>query len=572
MSDTILGERYQLGDQRWANERETVYSGTDLRMKRPVTLRLPNPERWHDLAWREAVAKGLSRAAPVSHPGLQSILDYDLSGDQPYIVCAGGAGQTLRQRLDAGSRYGAAEVASFAQQAVEALAAIHRSGLVHGGLTPDTVLLAPDGTLQLLDLDRPPSSGSPSLAEARYRAPEQLVGGAADARSDIYSLAAVLYEALAQRPPFDAPDLMALGILKHTARPPHLDELRPDVPAVLVGAIEEALAKDPSERPDSAHSFGESLTRSVPAPVAPPPVAALPTGATTVMSGPQVRLDAGTVVQPVVAPLPVPRPAPRPASAPVERESGGGAGVFIGLMLVAGIAAALYFGLRGGNAQELPSLVGKSQQQAVQALTELGLKSRIAGTDYSEDQPDGMIFKQDPPSGLKYKKDDTVSLWLSKGSRNVEVPPLVNMTEREAKDALKKAGLGWGGSTKASQPDVPDKAVVAQTPRAGDKVLRGTKVSVYINALPKDGDKAAKPDEKKPDDKTSTDPASGVVDQVKKTVGKAIDDGWSAAKERTREEAKKARESAGEWIEKKWKGDKTEKATDKGADKDKAGG
>ena len=547
MIGTVLGERYRVDRELGANERETCYAATDLRMERAVTVRMPAAPRWSEPAWREAVSAGIRRAAPVAHPALQPILDFDLDADPPYIVQAAADGATVGSRLRAGGTFSAGEATRIAEEAITALAAVHRAGLVHGAVTPDSVLVAADGSVRLLDLDRPQAPPR-SVDEARYLAPEQLVGQSVDARTDVYGLAATLYHALAGRPPFDAPDVMALGILKHTGRPEPLDELRPDVPPTLVAAIESALARDRAERPSSPQAFGEALTRPAPEPLRPP---AADLAATTLLSAPPPSS---------LPPLPPPpQPALPPASAPVERE-GGGCGAFLGVLLVLAIGGLLYWALvhpRGGI--EAPPLAGKSQAQAAQALRDLGLKARLTGSTYDETVPDGQVLSQDPPAGTRLKPEEEVRFTLSKGSAYAVVPSLLNRTEREARSVVTKAGLTYGGSETVSQADAPDGVVVAQFPKAGAKAGRGDPVRVFINKRPKDSP-APPPTEPKEAETKGAKGEPGIlegavgkaVEDIRTGAGKMLEDTATRARERTREMVKETREKAGKALAEQW--------------------
>jgi serine/threonine-protein kinase len=547
MSATILAERFRLDRQLAAGPRGLVYAGTDLRMNRAVTIKLPAAATLAQPADREAWRARLAAAAAVSHPALPAVYDFDLEAEQPYVVTARADGRSLAALLAAGETLAPEDAARLGQQAAEALAALHRAGLTHGSLTPESLLLTDDGALWLLDAEQPPAPAT-SLEAARYAAPEVLCGASPEPAADVYALAAVLYHGLAGQPPFDAPDLAALSFAKQAAAPPALDQVRPEVAALLATAIDAALSRDPAQRPASAAALAQTLGR-------PESAVVVPTRA---------PLDRTTIFTPTAAVEPA-VVAPPPTLAPTEdlrspQPSGGGCGPLVSLLLVVGIGLALFYGLKWARGVEVPALAGKSEDQALAALQTAGLKGTLAGSEFDDTVPDGQVVRQDPGAGSRLAKDGTVKITLSKGSRYVEVPTLSNLSEREAGALLAKVGLKVGGKDYAHQAGAPDKVVVAQNPAGGTKVDRGSAVGLILNQRPKD---AAEPDK-------SGGAAGGVnsvvdqtLDKIKDQAGKAVGDELSKAKEKTREGVKNGLQEAEKWLKDQFSGGDKGKADDK---------
>jgi eukaryotic-like serine/threonine-protein kinase len=157
----------------------------------------------------------------------------------------------------------------------EALSAMHDAGIIHGDLRPDTVVVTPKGHAKLLDggfgtfttggAQRAAASADPdalplsSLPTIRYLSPEQALGGRVDARTDVFSLGAVLYEMFTGRPPFDAASTgdVIIGVLQETPQRP--SERAPNVPLELDRLTSRALAKSLDRRYQTARAFAADL-------------------------------------------------------------------------------------------------------------------------------------------------------------------------------------------------------------------------------------------------------------------------------------------------------------------------
>jgi serine/threonine-protein kinase len=161
----------------------------------------------------------------------------------------------------------AKSVAHLGRQVAEALDYAARQGVLHRDVKPSNLLLDVWGSVWLTDFGLAKVSGTPDLTRTgdllgtlRYLAPERFQGHA-DIRSDIYSLGLTLYEALALRPAFD--DVVHLRLMQQitTSDPPRLDQLNPQLPRDLVTVVHKAMAKDPSDRYQTAGALAEDLGR-----------------------------------------------------------------------------------------------------------------------------------------------------------------------------------------------------------------------------------------------------------------------------------------------------------------------
>jgi tetratricopeptide (TPR) repeat protein/tRNA A-37 threonylcarbamoyl transferase component Bud32 len=240
-----------------------VYRAADSGLKRRVALKRIAPELRADERSRKRLWREAESASRLSDPRVAAIYDVFEDGGELYVVMEYVEGQTLRRRL--GQPFSIPEFLETAVPCAEALASAHSAGILHHDVKPENIMLTASGHVKMLDfgLARPLPSGQgastqSSLAGPKfagtvpYMAPEVLQEKEPEARSDIFSLGVVFYEALAGRNPFRAEGFLATCERVLHEQPTPLRQLNPLVPAELERIINKMLAKSPSERYTSA--------------------------------------------------------------------------------------------------------------------------------------------------------------------------------------------------------------------------------------------------------------------------------------------------------------------------------
>jgi eukaryotic-like serine/threonine-protein kinase len=243
-----------------------VYLAQDKRLSRKVALKLLPDAFTKDNDRLRRFEQEARAASALNHPNIITIYEIFQTNTTHAIATEFVEGETLRQRL-ARSSLTLNEALNIAIQIADALAAAHKAGIVHRDIKPENVMLRPDGYVKVLDFglaklseqtNESVAAEAPTiqvrtgsgfvLGTAGYMSPEQARGLAVDARSDIFSFGAVMYEMVTRRKPFEgetASDTMA-SILK--TEPPPVQHLVPDTPAELVRIVMKSLRKDREER------------------------------------------------------------------------------------------------------------------------------------------------------------------------------------------------------------------------------------------------------------------------------------------------------------------------------------
>jgi len=260
--------RYRVDRSLGEGAKKRVYLARDERLDRDVALALIKTEGL-DEAGRVRVqreAKAMGRLG--DHPRIVTVYDTGEEDGQPYIVSEYMGGGDLEARLGAAERHRLPvdEALAIAAQLCDALEHAHARGVIHRDLKPGNIWLAADGTARLgdfglalaLDRSRLTQEGM-MVGTVAYMPPEQALGRAPDARSDLYALGATLYEMVTGRPPFLGDDAVAI-ISQHIHTPPVAPSWHnPEVPRRLETLILRMLEKDPAKRPTSAGEVRQLL-------------------------------------------------------------------------------------------------------------------------------------------------------------------------------------------------------------------------------------------------------------------------------------------------------------------------
>ncbi len=263
-----------------------VYRGYDPALRRSVAIKVLPPQMTYDAQFVGRFRQEAVMAASLRHPGIVTIHDVGQQGETHYIVMEYLEGETLEGWLRRQGPLSVAQASRIVQQVAEALDYAHSRGVIHRDIKPANIMMGPDGRVTLMDFGLVRAAEGTSLTRSgqvmgtpEYMAPEQALGEAVDARSDVYALGVLAYKLLSGQVPFSRSTPYATTYAHiHDPLPP-LRLVRGDLPAGLEAVVGTALAKRPEARYQRAGEFAAALTAAATGQARPAPQPARTGGA-----------------------------------------------------------------------------------------------------------------------------------------------------------------------------------------------------------------------------------------------------------------------------------------------------
>ncbi|MFE2887684.1 Stk1 family PASTA domain-containing Ser/Thr kinase [Streptomyces sp. NPDC059272] len=510
----LLDGRYRVDARIAVGGMATVYRAVDTRLDRVLALKVMHPTLAADGHFVDRFIREAKSVARLAHPNVVQVFDQGADRTYVYLAMEYVAGCTLRDVLRERGALQPRAALDILEPVLAALGAAHRAGFVHRDMKPENVLIGDDGRVKVADfglvrsVDTVTSTTGAVLGTVSYLAPEQIEGGNADPRVDVYASGVVLYEMLTGRKPHEG-DSAAIVLYKHlhedvpppsaavpglayeldelvataTARTP---DLRPYDAVALFGLAREARARlsdgqldaVPPQALTSEHPNAENRTSVIPRSLTSPTLGSARAG------GPPSR------------PLPVDDDGPGdplnhtsrfesgPPLPPRRREARrprrGLLAIVAALLLVVGVGAGVWY-INSGQFTKVPPLLSKSEAQAKDRLKEAGLDVKKVDHAYSDTVKRGTVISTDPESGARIRNNDSVALTISDGPETVKVPDLTGVALDRAQSRLKRDGLAAGMVTREFSDDVPKGSVISTSPDAGTERHAGSAIALTVS-------------------------------------------------------------------------------------------
>jgi hypothetical protein len=323
--------RYEVVGELARGSMGRVLRALDPNLERQVALKVLAPLH---LASAEGEPEELRRrfllearaAGRLNHPGIVMVLDADTDPKtgSPYIAMELVEGRSLESLLSEHGRLPAARAVAIALQVARALAYAHGEGVIHRDVKPANILVSDRGAVKVSDFGiaklATQSLTVPGyvLGSPFFMSPEQACGESVDARTDLFSLGAVLYRTLTGALPFSGDSIAAVTFKVVNSEPPRPRSLAPEIPPALEALIERALAKDPADRFEDGQrmtaaleAVARELDAEAPAAAGVRAAGGRESSEGSVPTTGEAGLDGGTVALGRPAPLPARVAAPR---------------------------------------------------------------------------------------------------------------------------------------------------------------------------------------------------------------------------------------------------------------------
>jgi serine/threonine-protein kinase len=484
-----LSDRYELGEILGFGGMSEVHIARDVRLHRDVAVKVLRADLARDPSFYLRFRREAQNAAALNHPAIVAVYDTGEAetpnGPLPYIVMEYVDGVTLRDIVHTDGPMDPKRAIEIIADACQALNFSHQHGIIHRDVKPANIMISNSGAVKVMDfgIARALADTGNSVTQtaavigtAQYLSPEQARGEPVDARSDVYSLGCVLYEILTGEPPFigDSPVAVAYQHVREDPDPPSKRHagISPELDAVVL----KALTKNPENRYQSAAEMRADLIR--------------------VHSGeqpeaPKVLTDAErthilTAPQPHARALPTEHiPAAGGYSPP---GSGGSVGrwlIAVAVLAVLTVVVTIAINAIGGKPRDVqvPDVAGQASADAIAALQNRGFKTNIARNPDSKVPPDHVIGT-DPSANASVSAGDEITINVSTGPEQREVPDVSGLSYADAVRKLTAAGFGkFKQAPSSSAPELKDR-VVSTVPPANSTSAITNEITVVVGTGP----------------------------------------------------------------------------------------
>ncbi len=471
--ERVLGQRYELQEFVGGGGMADVYKAKDLLLDRTVAVKILHESFRNDEEFIGKFHFEAKSAAKLSHPNIVGIYDVGIDGNDHYIVMEYVRGDTLKSHIKEGQSLSIKKALDVAREIADGLAHAHANNIVHCDIKPHNILMTDAGHAKVADFgiaravtESTMTYSGNVVGSVHYFSPEQAKGSFITPKSDVYSLGVVLYEMLTGKLPFtgETPVSIAMKHLQET--PPPLRQYNYAIPPVVEAAVMKALAKDPAQRPTAAE-FSADLAQAE---------QMIDSNVEDVFATKIISADEANEIA----------TASRRADerkTPTKTSSVGKKIFIAGLfaVLIAGFCVGLLFFGNFWSQEEVavPDVVGKQMSLARQILEDEHLRVNVAET-YDANIPAGQVVSQSPDPGSKVKLRRLITITVSKGGENLEMPELNGLTRADAEAKIKKMGLKLG-AVYEKYSDEEAGTVVGQDPRPSMKIVKGETVDITVS-------------------------------------------------------------------------------------------
>mgnify|MGYP005952498693 FL=1 len=531
-----IADRYEILGKVGAGGMSDVYKAKDLTLGRFVAIKVLKAEFSEDINFVTKFRSEAQAAAGLEHPNIVNIYDVGSENGLHYIVMEYVEGITLKTYIEKKGQLSFKEAVSIAIQVGRGIEAAHNKNIVHRDIKPQNTMISTEGKVKVTDfgIARAATSNTISsdvMGSVHYSSPEQARNGFVDGKSDIYSLGIVMYEMVTGRVPFDGDTTVAVAIqhLQEEMVPPSV--YAPNLPISMEKIILKCTQKNPDRRYSSMTALLADLRKALISPnedfVVMVPLANQ--DKTRVIGADDLNQIKKQTANVYVDPASIKIQEPvidddddddddiddedgdiNPKMEKAITIMGIAAGVVI-IIIIIYLCITLAGGMKSGKNTSsntettktetqtgdsqstqikdgvvVPSLTGKTMDQAKQELNGTGLGIRQAGTASSDTVEKGQIISQDPADGKTVEKNTTIEVIISSGaadgsSKNtVDIPNVVGQSETDASAALTAKGFNVTKTTSYSS-SVAEGYVISQTPNGDTQGKEGDTITLEIS-------------------------------------------------------------------------------------------
>ncbi|HAQ52083.1 MAG TPA: Stk1 family PASTA domain-containing Ser/Thr kinase [Lachnospiraceae bacterium] len=502
-----LQDRYEILESVGAGGMSDVYKAKDHVLNREVAIKVLKKEFTEDMSFVTKFRREAQSAAVLEHPNIVNIYDVGSEDGLYFIIMEYIEGITLKSYIERKERLNYKEVLSIAIQVGRGIQAAHEKGIIHRDIKPQNVIISKEGKVKVTDFGIAKAVSSNTInaevmGSVHYTSPEQARNGMVNCQTDIYSLGIVMYEMITGRVPYDGDTTVAIAIqhLQSDIVPPsHYVE---DIPISVEKIILKCTMKSTDKRYENMEDLLLDLKKAL---VNPDEDFVVIAGAVDNVESTRVitaeELDAIKKEAGVIDDKATPKKIDEDDEKSVEGKVNPKMDKAITIMAI--IAAVVVVGVLvyfigsgfgwwkffGGDSNQeseqvtMVDLTGLTEKEAINKLKELKLgykKEEVASDQYPEGQVCGVVYDgKNVKKGDKIPANSTVTLQISTGKGDTDVPNVVGQTESSAINAIKAAGFKHTVNYEYS--DKEQGKVINQSPGANSKAKSGDTITITVS-------------------------------------------------------------------------------------------
>lgn len=519
-----LDGRYEITELIGVGGMAEVYKGVDVIDNKPVAIKILKKEYAENEEFLRRFRNESKAIAVLSHPNIVKIYDVGFSDKLQYIVMEYIDGITLKEYIEEEKVLTWKDTVHFVIQILRALQHAHDKGIVHRDIKPQNIMMFSDGTIKVMDFgiakfarEEGKTATDQAIGSVHYISPEQASGAVTDAKSDIYSVGAMMYEMLSGRKPFDSDNPVAIAVMHMQDIPERPRAVNPDIPDGLEEIILKAMEKAPADRYSTTGEMIADIEKFKANPTM--------TFGYYREEGVDDNADtqyyaAGEIELPPADEVPVEKPVY--AGAAVGAGTGGGrypqqrnqpygnlddyyddyeddddeeetertslvvpvltaiivVVIIVGVVIIAMLFKDMLQGSKQTNDWSMPDVVGWDFEEARSTYGD-NIKFQQDGEEFDEAEV-GVIIEQSIKPGSQFKKGDVLKVVISKGMETEEVPDVKDKNAQLAEAEIRQAGFEVEIKNSSST-EVKKGNVIKTEPEAGQMAHKGSTIILYVS-------------------------------------------------------------------------------------------
>ena len=477
----VLDDRYQILEKIGQGGMAVVFRALDLRLNREVAIKIIRDELFRDADMLRRFYAEAHAIAQLSHPGIVAVYDVSQNDNVGYLVMELISGITLKQYIDRKKTVPWKQVVHFARQIADALQHAHEHGIIHRDIKPMNIMLLQNGTTKVADFgiaafeNEIRETRGQAVGSLHYIAPEQLRGGRADARGDVYSLGVTMYEMLTGYKPYtgETPTDILKKQSSNSLLPVRAFDV--DVPSELEDIVLRAMDTNPDSRYQTAKDLKTALN----------------TFANKVLKADRrtkAEEDGSVFKVSVIPTVNIPK---KEYIRSMRRSSRIGFSLGSFALMASGIVLFVFLWtywlsdvFSPAERMQLPNFVGSSYETISKDVSLTSKYNFTVNYVVDTSTPAGTVISQEPVAGrslMVTEEGMNVRLNVSTGFILTEVPNVVGLDYREASLNLQNAGFAVEISNVVSSSSPKDQ-VIGTSPAASEKISAGSTIYVTVSA------------------------------------------------------------------------------------------